>query len=123
MRPCGAGALWPKSRATMPMKKPEIEEFFRRLSAALPAPETELKYINTYTLLVAVVLMVVVSLSCTRSPPPRRSWNDPDDDDVVVVATAVSSLLLSSFFFVRETTIPFAFLFERTGRINARRIE
>ncbi|PKQ08248.1 MAG: endonuclease III [Alphaproteobacteria bacterium HGW-Alphaproteobacteria-11] len=38
------------------MKKPEIEEFFRRLSAALPAPETELKYINTYTLLVAVVL-------------------------------------------------------------------
>ena len=40
----------------MPMKKPEIEEFFRRLSAALPAPETELKYINTYTLLVAVVL-------------------------------------------------------------------
>jgi endonuclease-3 len=40
----------------MPMKKPEIEAFFRRLSVALPAPETELKYINTYTLLVAVVL-------------------------------------------------------------------
>ncbi len=40
----------------MPMKKPEIETFFRRLSDALPAPETELKYINTYTLLVAVVL-------------------------------------------------------------------
>lgn len=40
----------------MPMKKPEIEAFFRRLSAALPVPETELKYINTYTLLVAVVL-------------------------------------------------------------------
>ena len=38
------------------MKKPEIEEFFRRLSANLPAPETELKYSNTYTLLVAVVL-------------------------------------------------------------------
>ena len=45
-----------KVTGTMPMKKPEIEEFFRRLSAALPAPETELKYINTYTLLVAVVL-------------------------------------------------------------------
>ncbi|MDO8837537.1 MAG: endonuclease III [Parvibaculum sp.] len=40
----------------MPMKKPQIEAFFRRLSDALPVPETELKYINTYTLLVAVVL-------------------------------------------------------------------
>ncbi|MDP1626005.1 endonuclease III [Parvibaculum sp.] len=40
----------------MPMKKPDIEEFFRRLSAALPEPKTELEYKNTYTLLVAVVL-------------------------------------------------------------------
>jgi endonuclease-3 len=38
------------------MKKPEIEEFFARLSAALPEPRTELQYINVYTLLVAVVL-------------------------------------------------------------------
>ncbi|HEY4344057.1 MAG TPA: endonuclease III [Parvibaculum sp.] len=40
----------------MRMKKPEIEEFFARLSAALPEPQTELQYINVYTLLVAVVL-------------------------------------------------------------------
>ncbi|MBO6635773.1 endonuclease III [Parvibaculum sp.] len=38
------------------MKKPDIEEFFRRLSEALPEPETELQYSNVYTLLVAVVL-------------------------------------------------------------------
>lgn len=38
------------------MKKDQIEEFFRRLSAADPHPETELEYRNTYTLLVAVVL-------------------------------------------------------------------
>ena len=38
------------------MKKPAIEEFFRRLSDALPEPETELQYSNVYTLLVAVVL-------------------------------------------------------------------
>ncbi len=38
------------------MKKPDIEEFFRRLAAALPEPKTELEYKNTYTLLVAVVL-------------------------------------------------------------------
>lgn len=38
------------------MKKPEIEEFFARLSAALPEPQTELQYVNVYTLLVAVAL-------------------------------------------------------------------
>src|SRR3546814_306741 len=40
----------------MRMKKPEIEAFFARLSAALPEPQTELQYVNVYTLLVAVVL-------------------------------------------------------------------
>lgn len=38
------------------MKKDEIEEFFRRLAAARPAPKTELDYANPYTLLVAVAL-------------------------------------------------------------------
>jgi endonuclease-3 len=38
------------------MKKPQIEEFFRRLAAARPAPETELHFANPFTLLVAVVL-------------------------------------------------------------------
>ena len=38
------------------MKKPDIKEFFRRLSEAMPEPKTELEYINTYTLLVAVAL-------------------------------------------------------------------
>jgi endonuclease-3 len=38
------------------MTKSEIEEFFRRLAAADPAPKTELEYANPYTLLVAVVL-------------------------------------------------------------------
>jgi endonuclease-3 len=38
------------------MGKPAIEEFFRRLAAALPTPKTELEYANPFTLLVAVVL-------------------------------------------------------------------
>ena len=38
------------------MKKPDIEQFFRRLQAATPEPRGELDYINPYTLLVAVVL-------------------------------------------------------------------
>ena len=38
------------------MKPAQIEHFFATLSAANPSPETELKYVNAYTLLVAVVL-------------------------------------------------------------------
>jgi len=34
----------------------QIEEAFRRFKAAKPAPQTELKYVNPFTLLVAVVL-------------------------------------------------------------------
>ena len=38
------------------MKPQAVEEFYRRLSAARPEPETELAYKNPYQLLVAVVL-------------------------------------------------------------------
>jgi endonuclease-3 len=38
------------------MQPQAIEEFFRNLAKERPAPTTELKYVNTYTLLVAVVL-------------------------------------------------------------------
>ncbi len=38
------------------MKKAEVFEFFRRLAESNPAPETELEYVNPYTLLVAVAL-------------------------------------------------------------------
>ncbi len=38
------------------MTPEQITEFYTRLSAAAPEPKTELAYVNTYTLLVAVVL-------------------------------------------------------------------
>jgi endonuclease-3 len=38
------------------MKPAQIEHFFATLSAANPEPQTELNYVNAYTLLVAVVL-------------------------------------------------------------------
>ncbi len=38
------------------MKKTDIDEFYRRLAAANPEPRGELEYVNSYTLLVAVVL-------------------------------------------------------------------
>ena len=38
------------------MKRADVFEFYRRLAEANPAPETELEYVNPYTLLVAVAL-------------------------------------------------------------------
>jgi endonuclease-3 len=38
------------------MKKANIEEFYHRLQEKLPEPKGELNYVNSYTLLVAVVL-------------------------------------------------------------------
>ncbi len=38
------------------MKNTQVEELYRRLADRTPNPETELEYVNTYTLLVAVVL-------------------------------------------------------------------
>ena len=38
------------------MNKAQVFEFYRRLAEANPAPETELEYVNPYTLLVAVAL-------------------------------------------------------------------
>jgi endonuclease-3 len=41
---------------TPPMSNSDIEEMFRRFKAANPEPKTELRYVNPFTLLVAVVL-------------------------------------------------------------------
>ena len=38
------------------MREAEVFEFYRRLAESNPAPETELEYVNPYTLLVAVAL-------------------------------------------------------------------
>lgn len=38
------------------MKRLDVAEFYRRLADRTPEPKTELEYVNTYTLLVAVVL-------------------------------------------------------------------
>jgi endonuclease-3 len=38
------------------VKRKDVAEFYRRLADRTPEPKTELEYVNTYTLLVAVVL-------------------------------------------------------------------
>lgn len=53
------------------MKERDIDEFFRRLSAAIPAPRTELEYANPFTLLVAVVLSAqATDASVNKATPP-----------------------------------------------------
>src|SRR5947208_14400704 len=39
-----------------PFSKREVREFYRRLAETRPIPQTELEFINPFTLLVAVVL-------------------------------------------------------------------
>jgi endonuclease III len=56
-RPSPAGRISkPKPQPIRPFTKAAVEEFYRRLSASRPIPQTELEFINPYTLLVAVVL-------------------------------------------------------------------
>src|SRR5215204_3170256 len=43
-------------RRARPFSKREAEEFYARLSASRPIPQTELEFINPFTLLVSVVL-------------------------------------------------------------------
>jgi endonuclease III len=51
-----AGSKAASARKPKPWTAAEIEEAFRRLEAANPEPKGELRHINPYTLLVAVVL-------------------------------------------------------------------
>jgi endonuclease III len=62
----------PGALATLARMKPaQIEEFYRRLAAANPAPTTELEYRNPYTLLVAVVLSAqATDISVNKATEP-----------------------------------------------------
>src|SRR3569623_2136918 len=55
-----AGTLFhdrrPRSLMPKAFSKAEVEDFFARLKKLDPEPKTELQYVNSYTLLVAVVL-------------------------------------------------------------------
>src|SRR4051812_3378455 len=55
-RPSQAAARGRAVKSPGPFTKAEVEEFYRRLAATRPIPQTELEFINPFTLLVAVVL-------------------------------------------------------------------
>ncbi len=72
------------------MKKPDIEEFFRRLAIANPAPETELEYSSNYTLLVAVVLSAqATDVSVNKATGPLY---DVADNPAAMVALGEEKL-------------------------------
>jgi endonuclease-3 len=61
----------PKPRRLRPFSKREAEEFYTRLSASRPIPQTELEFINPFTLLVAVVLSAqATDVGVNRATPP-----------------------------------------------------
>jgi endonuclease-3 len=48
----------------------EVEEAFRRFKRAAPAPKTELRYVNPFTLLVSVVLSAQATDACVNRATP-----------------------------------------------------
>jgi endonuclease-3 len=60
-----------KPRRARKFSKAEAAEFYRRLSASRPIPQTELEFINPFTLLVAVVLSAqATDVGVNRATPP-----------------------------------------------------
>jgi endonuclease-3 len=72
------------------MAKADIEPFFARLAAANPEPETELDYVNVYTLLVAVVLSAQAT-DAGVNRATRRLFQDVQDP-AAMVALGVDGL-------------------------------
>ena len=62
-------------RAQAAGRKAEIEEMFRRFQAAEPEPKSELKYVNPFTLLVAVVLSAqATDAGVNKATPALFAW-------------------------------------------------
>lgn len=67
------------------MKPADVEEFFRLLAKDRPAPETELQYINPYTLLVAVVLSAqATDVSVNKATEPLFKLADTPEKMVAL---------------------------------------
>jgi endonuclease III len=63
-----------------PFSKREAAEFYRRLSASRPIPQTELEFINPFTLLVAVVLSAqATDVGVNKATPALFALADTPD--------------------------------------------
>jgi len=60
-----------------PFSKRQVAEFYRRLAASRPIPQTELEFINPFTLLVAVVLSAqATDVGVNKATPPLFALAD-----------------------------------------------
>ena len=72
----------------------EVEEAFRRFREASPAPQTELKHINPYTLLVAVVLSAqATDAGVNKATPGLFAAADTPEKMVVLGEAKVRNLI------------------------------
>ena len=55
------------------LSKRDVREFYRRLAETRPIPQTELEFINPFTLLVAVVLSAQATDTGVNKATPRSS--------------------------------------------------
>ncbi len=74
--------------------KREVAEFYRRLSATRPIPQTELEFINPFTLLVAVVLSAqATDIGVNRATPALFALADTPGGMLALGEERVSELI------------------------------
>src|SRR5499433_2585124 len=77
-----------------PFSKREVREFFRRLAETRPIPQTELEFINPFTLLVAVVLSAqATDTGVNKATPALFALADTPEKMVVLGEARVRKLI------------------------------
>jgi endonuclease III len=76
------------------MSKREIREFYRRLAETRPIPQTELEFINPFTLLVAVVLSAqATDVGVNKATPPLFALADTPEKMLALGEDRVRELI------------------------------
>ena len=84
----------PKARAPKPWTNAQVEEAFRRFAKANPEPKGELKHINPFTLLVAVVLSAqATDAGVNKATPALFALADTPEKMVALGETKVRELV------------------------------
>ena len=84
--------------------KPQAAEFYRRLAATRPIPQTELEFINPFTLLVAVVLSAqATDIGVNKATPALFAMADTP---AKILAPAIVDLVRVDLAFERLAVFP-----------------
>jgi endonuclease-3 len=77
-----------------PFSKREVAEFYRRLEATRPIPQTELEFINPFTLLVAVVLSAqATDVGVNKATPPLFALADTPQKMLALGEARITELI------------------------------